>query len=244
MADLYRGTAYGIGLSQAAVALGVVTFGDPVLVHVYTTRMDVRPLNQTIFLADLRDSGVNVGSWVLITSFLVALFSTTTYHVAKLGFGSNDYQPVVLEEIKFWDFIFWIVVMLLHGIVVMLLCNPVSFYGAALASLLMVYFLGRSCAPRCGQLTMTSENLNFVGLGVGFLLICCQLGGSSSNLYLVLCGVLVADYMLGIGHVWDSSPTMDTVINCRLSYACMGILGLVGLYSTWGPAMYDDRLRK
>ena len=235
MNNLSRGTAFGLGLSQLAIVMGVVLYSRPVVVHVYNTKWVA--VNDTLSMEAFKDSPVRVGPWLLFMSLVVAGFSLSTYHLTKAGIGVNDYQAQVLEEARMWDFLFWAYVFNAHAVAIVLLCTPACIYGVALASVLTVYFLGRCCAPRCGQVSMTSENCNLLGLGAGFLLMLGQLGGDSSNLYLVLGAMLVTDYMLGVGHVWDQAPTMDTVINCRLFYLCSTILALALLYSMWTPGM-------
>jgi hypothetical protein len=45
--------------------------------------------------------------------------------------------------------------------------------------------------------------------------------------------MVVLDYFLGIGHVWERSPDMETVANCRLFWACSAGLCLAALYGAW-----------
>ena len=42
------------------------------------------------------------------------------------------------------------------------------------------------------------------------------------------------DLVLRLGHVWDRATAMETVANCRVSYASCCALLLAGVYAVWG----------
>ena len=54
-----------------------------------------------------------------------------------------------------------------------------------------------------------------------------------SDRTLMLLALAILDYFLGIGHVWERVPTMETVCNCRVFHACFSAVSLAVLYSAW-----------
>ena len=99
--------------------------------------------------------------------------------------------------------------------------------------LLIAYFLGRICAPRYSQLSMTQGNMNLLGYFAGVLVAAYNVPDSHSGRGAALLCMCLLDYMLGVGHTWDTTPPMDTVTNCRLFYVCSSSLCMAALYGAW-----------
>jgi len=105
MLEVSRGTAYGLALSQMALALGAVLFFPPVHVQIFTP--SVRVVNGT-----LDDSGgsapaqlnVAVAGPFLLLSSLTLWFSGVTMNLHEQGSLSSDYTNESLENASFWDF--------------------------------------------------------------------------------------------------------------------------------------------
>jgi hypothetical protein len=237
MTDGSRGVLYGLGFAQVALTLGCVLYSPPVIVYVYHASVSLK--NQTLVPSLVEQSHIHVGPILVFVSLFVAFFTTITYQSNHLpethGIGVQDYQIEALMELKMWDMMFWLYALSIHCLVVLMLCTPASVFGTILGTLLMTYFLARACAPRGGVVSMTYENFNLLGMGLGFLCVCIQISGAFSNMWFALFLLVASDYLLGIGHVWDSTPTMDTIINCRLFYVCSTMIAVGSLY-----AMYPD----
>ena len=232
-----RGTAYGLGLSQCAITLGFVLFFAPVQVDVYTPRGSLvgGSSNRTGLLVTPQASRVFMGMPVLAASGLAAVFATVTYKVHEQGLSGQDYQPDVVEQMGMWDMLFWAYCVLSHGIVVLLVCDPVDVFGVVSSASFMGYFLCRACYPKGQDVNLTRENLNLLGYGLGVLQLAYQLTSTRGNGMSVVMLVVVIDYFLGIGHTYDRQATIDTVSNCRLFYVCAGTVGTALLYAMSGP---------
>ena len=232
--ELTRGTAYGLGLSQCAITLGVVLFSPPVHVDVFVARPLVNASAPGGFSIDPRSQmqGMRVfmGMPLLLASALAAVFSTVTYQAHEQGLSGQDYQHDVLEQLGMWDLLFWAYCMLAHGLVVCLVADPVDVFGCVASTAFMVYFLYRACSPKSQCINLTQENLNILGYCLGILQLAYQITDTRPNGSTVVMVVLVMDYFLGIGHTYDRQATIDTVTNCRLFYICGGTVGTAALY--------------
>lgn len=232
--EISRGTAYGLGLSQCAITLGVVLFLPAMEVHVFTAHVQLR--NGSLALADQRGvygSGLMLGLPLLLSSGLAALFSTVTCRMHEEGLTGQDFQPEIVEQVAMWDLLFWSYCLIAHGILALVLSTPADCFGCLSATCFMVYFLFRACAPKHQQVNLTQENLNILGYCLGVLQLGYQIPEASGNGMSLLMLMVVVDYFLGVGHTWDRSATLETVINCRLFYICCSTIGLAGLYGLW-----------
>lgn len=244
MLELSRGTAYGVGISQCAVTLGVVLFFPPVDVDVYLMQGHINLTSRTIIIHPADDiEGVRVfmAMPMLLTSLLAAVFSTVTCNTYEMGFAGQDYQPDVLDQVNMWNLAFWLYCLLVHLIVVFIISDPVNVFGSIAATGFMVYFLYRVCYPKNhGTMNLTQENLNILGYCLGVLQMAYQLTDSRPNGVYVIMLVVVLDYFLGLGHTYDRQATLETVTNCRLFYICIASLSLAFLYAMSSELPPDD----
>jgi hypothetical protein len=248
--EVSRGTAYGIGLAQVAVTLGVLLFFPSVDVHLYLVRALVnRTTTATMVEQDVLVAGpgslegvrAQVGLPVLLASACAAVFSTVTYRTYESGVAGQDFQQEVLDQIPMWDLLFWLYAALLHVIVVLVIADPVDIFGVVASTCFMAYFLHRACAPKSQTLNLTQENLNIVGYCMGVLMAAYQITDTRSHSAATIMLLVVIDYFLGIGHTYDRQASIDTVANCRLFYICAGTLGTALLYSVCqGPAVAQE----
>lgn len=229
-----RGTAYGLGLSQCAITLGIVLFSPAVEVDVFVPRASLGANHTTIVLAS-DAARVHMGMPVCAASALAALFATVAYKADEQSLAAQDFQPDVIEQMGMWDALFWTYCMLAHGIVVMLVCDPVDAFGAIVVTVFMAYFLCRVCYPKGQSVNLTQENLNILGYGLGVLQVAVQLTSTRGNGMTALMLMVVLDYFLGVGHTYDRQATVGTVSNCRLFYICAGTVGTGLLYAMSGP---------
>jgi hypothetical protein len=237
--EVSRGTAYGIGLAQVAVTLGVLLFFPSVDVHLYLVRAFLNRTSAATMERDVLVAGpgslegvrAQVGLPILLASACAAVFSTVTYRTYESGVAGQDFQQEVLDQIPMWDLLFWLYTTLLHVIVVLVIADPVDIFGVVASTCFMAYFLHRACAPKSQTLNLTQENLNIVGYCMGVLMAAYQITNTRSHSAATIMLLVVIDYFLGIGHTYDRQASIDTVANCRLFYICVGTLGTALLYA-------------
>jgi hypothetical protein len=243
MIQISRASAFALCMSQVAVTLAVIAYYPPVHVQFFTCHPRIS--NGTLTLPDSQLSVSNVGLSVpfLGLSCLAVLFSTTTAGLVERGLLQQDSQYTfeLLHESGLWDAIFWAFCAGAHAIVITVVMSPADVYAVSIASLLIIYFLGRLCAPRFSQqLSMAQENFNLLGLFAGLLIAGYNIPDSHPGRSAALMVMCLLDYMLGVGHTWDSAPTMDCVTNCRLFWVCSTSLCLAALYGAWHDQLLID----
>ena len=233
--DVSRGTAYGVALAQVAVTVGVILFTAGVDVNMFYVRLH---LNTTVEPHQLTTDGATVkgvqGSLTLpmmMASGVAAVFSMVTYQSHESGISGQDFQQEVVDQVPMWDLLFWVYVLLSHGIYVFVVADPVDVFGAIASTSFMGYFLFRACAPKGQLLNLTQENLNILGYCIGVLMVSYQMTEVHGNGASIIMLVVVLDYFLGVGHTYDRQATMDTISNCRLFYVCAGTLGTALMYA-------------
>lgn len=235
--EVSRGTAYGLGLSQCVVTLGVVLFFPAIEVHVFTAHAEVR--NGTLAMAEgkgLYGTGLILALPVLVSSGLAALFATVTCRMHEQGLTGQSFQPEMEDQVGMWDLLFWVYVLSGHAILALVISNPGDAFGCLSSTCFMVYFLYRACAPKGQLINITQENMSLLGYCLGVLQLVYQIPASSANGMTLLMLMVVLDYFLGIGHTWDRDASIDTIVNCRLFYMCCASVGLAGLYAMWDRA--------
>lgn len=239
MLTLTRGTAFALCISQAAITLGIVSFFPHVIVEIYTAHPPI--VNGTL-QSPSSSPGPIISAFsfslslpFLLTSCLAAAFSTTTAGLSERGTLSNNslYSYEALSETGLWDLIFWLYCSAAHMLLILIVMSPADTYAVLLSALLIFYFLARICMPREGMISMTQENVHFIGLCSGLLIAFYNLPDAHNGRLAAIFVMCILDYMLGVGHTWDSCPTMDVITNCRLFWVCSASLSLSALYGAW-----------
>lgn len=240
-----RGTGAALCLSQAAVTIGAIIYFPPVSVEFYTVHpsivngtLDTSPTDGIRLTTDsihLTTSRVALAMPFLLCSCIAAVFSTTTTGLVERGTLQQDncYTYEVLNEAGLWDLTFWLYCSLAHAIVFSVVMSPSDAYAVTLATILFPYFLACICQPRQCQPSMTQTNLNLLGLWAGLLIAFYNLPDAHTGRVAALGIMCLLDYMLGVGHTWDPSPTMDTITNCRLFWVCSASFCLAAMYGVW-----------
>ena len=231
--EVTKGTAYGLGLSQCVITLGVVLFSPGVEVDVIVAHFRLTGNHSSVGFSSEATS-LHLGIGVVGTSFLAAMFAMVSYNTHEQGLAGQDFQADTLEQMGLWDPLFWAYCMMSHAMVTLVVGDPVDLFGALAATSFMSYFLFRACSPKGQTLNLTQENLNILGYGVGVMLLVVQLTDTRANGMSVVMLMVVLDYFLGIGHTYDRQATIETVSNSRLFYVCAGSVGLALLYAMSG----------
>jgi hypothetical protein len=241
MLQVSKASAFAICVSQVAITLAVIAYYPPVHVQFFTCHPKIS--NGTLTMPDSQLSVSNVGLSVpfLALSCLAVLFSTTTAGLAEKGMlQDNQYTFEALHESGLWDAIFWAFCAGAHAIVITVVMSPADAYAVSISSLLVIYFLGRLCSPRFSETSMTQENFNLLGLFAGLLIAGYNIPDSHPGRSAALMIMCLLDYMLGVGHTWDASPSMEVVSNCRLFWVCSTSLCLAALYGAWHDQLLID----
>ena len=240
--------AYGLGVGQLAIMFCVVMYFpiSGVQVFVYSPCVS----NGTLMHAcgSTHTTRLLLPLPCMTVSAAASAFVSSTFSLAESGVMGNDspYGAEALGQTGLWNVLFWFIVAGAHAIVVTAACSPVDAFAACSAAYLMVHFLAKLCSARgsdssgsdqsAGSVTIANANILGYMLGVCVALYCVP--PQYSNRYVLLFLLVTLDYFLGVGHVWDKSPTMGTVANCRLFWVCSAVLCLAALYGAWN----DDLL--
>ena len=126
---------------------------------------------------------------------------------------------------------------LAHAIVVVAVCTPTGAFEGGACVYLMVYFLRRTCSPAEGPATITAANANIVGYALGLAITLSRIPSQYTDRYAVVFVLAVLDYFCCIGHTWDRSPTLETIANCRLFWACGVAVNVATLYAAWSDPL-------
>ena len=231
-----KGTIFSLCLSQAAVTVGVICFFQPVKIELYS----IYPI---IIIGTLdhhsppkfRSTTLSLSTAVLASSLIAVVFSTTTAGLFEWGVLHQDnvYTQEILSDTGLWDLIFWLYCAIVHIIIFLVVMSPADTCAVALSSIQYSYFLTSLYQPRQNQLSMTQINITLLGLWVGLLTALHNLPDTHSGLIAAVLVMFILNYMLGIGHTWDSTPTMDVITNCRLFWVCSSSFCLAALYGAW-----------
>lgn len=223
-----KGTAYGLCYSQFFVMLGVVLYSPTV--EVYTYKAQVTSLNQTMSCSDLSQSTFDMSVPFLLSSAIIVVFCTNTMSISEKGLMEYEYGEQVMDEAAVWHSSFCLYVYFIHMLLSVLTSSPGDVFQVLMAGIFTSFFLIRACEPKEGT-TFVKENSNLLGyaFGVGLVWVSCSV---PKRLY-YFSAFVILDYFLGVGHLWESPVTLNTVINCRIFYVCASSLGLGFVYATW-----------
>jgi hypothetical protein len=247
------GLMYGLGISQLAVMIGVVLYFPPVAVQTFVYNPCVSNGTLTHACGSTQSTRVMLPLPCMVVSAAAAVFVMNTRTLVESGVMTHEssYGAEIVGHMGLWDVLFWFVVAGVHAIVVLATCSPVDAFAAGGAVYLMVHFLMRLCSPPgdpnadhggyqqapggmpsvSSGITVANANILGYMAGVGVALYCVP--AQYSNRFFLVLFLVVVDYFLGVGHMWDRSPNMEVIANCRLFWVCSASLCLAALYGAW-----------
>ena len=239
--DCTKGGLYTLGALQLAVVGLVIIMYPPVSVQVFAYVPCVTNGTLTHACGDTRAVRLMLALPSLAVSAAAAAFVSNTFSLQEAGLITEDspFGPEALGQTGLWNALFWFVVSGAHAIAVAAACSPVDLFAWVLATYLCVSFLCKICTPvevgQDGPLSgsVTIANANVLGYMSGVLVAFYNVPGHYTNRYVLIFLTVVLDYFLGIGHVWERAPSVQTVSNCRLFWACSTGLCLAALYGAW-----------
>lgn len=231
--DISRGTAYGLCLSQVIFTVACICFSPPKQIILYTL---VTPTNTSqLQVKEIPFQAQTSLGFLSFIAFFFAMQTMKSLDSSSEGGGgydlvSIDYNQEFVEQNTMWNLLFWAYVFGSHLLTFGIILNVGDIYLLGFSSVICQYCLYQACLPRHSeQVSVTRENMYLLGYALGIFLIAYTAQVPSLILWVVL-----IDYALGIGHAWDKQATIDTVVNCRLFYACCQSL-LLCVFYTWEP---------
>lgn len=227
-----------IGVFQFLIVVAMIIFTPSV--HVQMFYYHTKIINET-FSHDTQDVqiiDIGIAFLMIISSFLAMLFISNTFQLLENGnISENDvYSAELLRECGLWDTYFWGLVILVHFVTDATLTTPVNLWAFFLGLILQIHFITNICSPPTdteGTRSIAKSNLNIAGIFCGYLIILYNVPNSLNNRYIIFFVLLLFDYFLCIGHMWDNCPRMITICNCRLMYTALSPICLAALYGAW-----------
>ena len=236
-----KGTVYALGVLQLVVVGLAVILYPPASVQVFNYVPCVTNGTLTHACGETRSVKLLLTMPLLIVSAAVAAFVSNTFSLQEAGLIGDDtpFGPEALGQTGLWNALFWFVVAGAHAAVWAAACSPVDLFAWALSTYLCVSFLARICSggevgpdgPAAGAVTVANANVLGYMLGVGVALY--NVPPDYSNRFILVFIAVVLDYFLGVGHVWERDPHIQTIANCRLFWSCSAGFGLALLYAAW-----------
>lgn len=162
---------------------------------------------------------------VLAFFFAIQTMSSTEHEML----ATMDYSLENMEKNMLWDAIFWIYVFGSHLLTIGITLNICDVYLLIFSVLTLHYCLYKGCLPKQEVMNLTKQNLYFLGYIAAL-----TLAYNNSQQPALLLWIVIFDYIMAVGHTWDTNISMDTIINCRLFYICCQSL-LLCVYYTAQP---------
>jgi len=231
---------YALGVLQlVAVGLSVIIYA-PASVQVFVYLPCVANGTLSHACGETRSVRLMLAMPTLAVSACSAAFVSNTFSLREADLiNENPFGPEALGQTGLWNALFWFIVSGAHAITIAAACSPVDVFAWGLATYLCVSFLARLCAgpeydadgPISGAVSLA--NANVLGYMAGAAVAVYSVPNDYSNRFILIFVMVVLDYFLGVGHVWERSPSVETVANCRLFWACSAGFGLAVLYAAW-----------
>ena len=239
-----RPLADALGLSQTFLMMGVVLMYPAVRVqtYVYTPCVANGTLKLGTPCGSNRVMRVDVSLLCLLASAGATAFVSTSLSLSERGQLQEEcsYCREAVDALGLWDTLFWMTAAVVHAVALLLATSPSDLFLCAGAAYLMAASLVALCRPKDTEGAASDSlrlNANLLGYVCGLALAVSGVPEGFSNRYCLLLLLAVLDYFLGVGHVWDRAPLMETVTTCRVFYACASALSLATAYAAWHDAL-------
>jgi len=245
----FDNSIYSLGMFQVIITFAVVMYFPLASVQVFVYSPCVHNGTLTHACGNTHATRLALPLPCMTMSVAAAAFVSSTYTLAEQGAieEGSAYGAESLGQTGLWNALFWFIVTGVHAIVITAACSPVDTFAAVGATYLMVNFLAKLCAHsdecRAGNdstlnnMGVTMANVSILGYMAGACLAFYCIPSQYSNRLVILFLLVVLDYFLGIGHLWDRTPDMKTIGNCRLFWVCSATLCLSALYGAWTDSL-------
>lgn len=226
----------------------VVTVIDPLTNH---SVVDLKHPTELHYM-----HSVNVSSVFILCSACICLFALITYQISTNGidgggnigyeeFVCTNQQLAVDPTISLWNNSFLALVVTTHMVVTAVLCSPCSMHFLLMVGLVLYTSFVTILQPKLqshmdsGSAGSSAVNsvymvaILFYVVGMTYVASNVSFDPGSYKMQLIFMLVFVDLFFLILGHTWDPSPLLKTIINCRLMYVvCMTFMVLT-IYVLW-----------
>jgi hypothetical protein len=229
--------AAGLGVGQVALLVMVVLCYPAAKVQTYMYTPCVVNGSLSRACGHVTSTWVDLAPVCGVLSLAVAAFVIDTFNKAEAGKLQEEFtfSGEGGEGLNHWNAHFWFVVAWTHCVLVFMMGNPAHIYTAAGAAGVMTYALARICRPQDPEQGSSASAFAGTLIYIGAAGVVFQgIPRDYPNRWGLGGVVLLMDYVLRVGHVWDRATTMETVANCRVMYASFCALLVVGAYASWG----------
>jgi hypothetical protein len=221
--DVSRGTAFGLCFAQVLFTVACIMFSQKREIIVYTLQTPTNTTNLHV-----HEYPVHVQGLLGVLSLLAFFFAIQTMNSTEHEMISTmDYSLENIERNMAWNSMFWIYVCGSHLLIMGITLNVCDVYLLMFAVLILHYCLYNGCLPKQEVVNITLQNIYFLGYLFSLVLV-----GVNTQQPALLFWIAAFDYILNVGHTWDTHVSMDTIINCRLFYICCQSLLLCLYYTT------------
>lgn len=216
--ELSRATGLGFSVSQFPLLILILMYyPDP-----ECTTYIVHFKNMTIpreYYLEYDTTGLSVS--FLVTSAAIAIFSTMTAQLQESQIIDNmiEFGSDLSSNLFAWNFTQYFIIFNIRVHVIALLCSPLDLYFLYLAVLLQGYAIVQLISPKANHDTKL-DNFALI-LFVGVVLLVFNYMPVKHGVRMVYWTMLcVCDFLLIIGHTYDTQRNTETVANCRVFYNC------------------------
>lgn len=178
---------------------------------------------------------------------------TGQYAVLQTDIGQENYVSSNLDlttdpTISLWNTLFLAFVVSGHVVMAATVDSPTSFHLLLLVGLMVYVSMSVLLYPKLhsedSDVSVKISGMVSAKYFAATALYCTAMLYVGSNvvadvsnvkIQLVMLAAFMALFLLVIGHVWDPSPLMQTIINCRVLYAVFWICINISTYALWDP---------
>lgn len=170
--------------------------------------------------------------------------------IQQAEYVTSNLELVTDPTVSMWSNVFTGVVVGGHVLLAAVVDSPTSVHFLLLMALLIYMSLAPLLGPKIhcpdsdasSRVAGTASSTYLVSLGgyclaMGYIANNIPVDTHSAKVQLVVLVGFLDIFLLIFGHTWDPVPLMQTIINCRLIYACLWIALNVGIYVLWAPFM-------
>ena len=219
----------GFALAQTPILLVEMLYRPEPIAVIYTTRV----INESLMIIDLEPTSYGLGPLFLTASLLVVMLAFVTMQLQEQDVFDNaaQYSNEALTQTGLWSAMLWAIFVFYHLVLMLRLTSPVEGNAVILAALLQTISIVGLCQPRDNGPRATDSFLLLI-YALGIVVIHGNMHKTSGMRGMALGAAVVLDLLLVSGHLYDSSPNMQTVGNSRIWYGALwAALGL-GIYSS------------
>jgi hypothetical protein len=197
---------------------------------------------------------INISTVFLVCSGLVAFFALSTFQMIQQGIpnvGNISHEEFVCGNAEFvhdptvllWNNVFLALVIITHEVVLAVICTPNSMHFLIMMALVFYVSFSVILQPKLqapSDLPGAAASVSYAYMVavtfyvVGMFYVCGNISFDPLQYKVQFVTALIfVDAFLILGHIWDPTPLMSTIINCRFMYTVCIIVMNVVIYFMW-----------